>query len=146
MFSKKCIKDSKTKKIKKLIIWLLIIAVIFIAVLCYFNNYVNPTIIATNNAVIKQKTISIINDSVDEVYLNNSYDDLITIKYDSDNKITAINANTTKVNELKTALVKVCQEKLSNITNLTFSVPLGTFTGIPILNGIGPNIEIRMVR
>ena len=116
------------------------------ALVCYFNFYVNPIIIETNTSIIKSKTTLIINDSVIEcLNLSNSYDSFITINYDEQNNIKSINADTLKINQLNTTVLQNCQEKLNQINNLYFEVPLGTFSGIPLLNGIGPNIKLKMM-
>lgn len=130
---------------KKLIWFFVIIFGIILSIILYFNLYVNPIIITTNKAVIKSKTISIINSSVEDTISANIYDDLITITYDSNGNITSIKANSILANQLNTKILNVCQTNLENMTKLTFDVPLGSFTGIPIFNGLGPNITIKML-
>lgn len=137
-------KQYKRRKIKKRIIrWSVFIAII-VGIVCYFNFYVNPIILTTNTATIKAKTVEVVNLSISNVLSNNSSDDLIKITYDSDGNVSSIVANTVLANKLNTMIVDNCQTNLSDMTMLNFSVPLGTFSGMPFLNGLGPKITIKM--
>ena len=136
----------KKRKRRKVIIWLTIIILLVIGAFAYFNNYVNPTIVKTNIAVIKDKTNKTINSSI-ATSLNNKelYDDLISIKYDADGNITSISANSYNANKINNQILTDCQDKLSNTTDLSFDVALGCFSGVPLLNNIGPKIKIKML-
>ena len=139
-------KQYKKKKRRKRIIWLTIIILLVVGIFAYFNNYVNPMIVQTNIAVIKAKTNDIINSSV-ATSLNSQdlYDDLISIKYDTDGNIASISANSFNANKINNQILTDCQNKLSNTTDLSFYVSLGCFSGVPLLNNIGPKIKIKML-
>ena len=138
-------KKYKQKRRKRLLISLAVIFAIVFGIIMYFNFYVNPIILASNKGVIKSKTISVINSSVQSVISTNAYDDLIKVSYDLDGNITSITANSMLANQLNTQVLEKCQDGLNDITSLCFNVPLGSFSGIPLLNGIGPNINIKMI-
>lgn len=136
----------KKKKRRKRIIWLTIVILLAIGIFAYFNNYVNPTIIKTNIAVIKAKTNETINSSITTSLSNKDlYDNLISIKYDADGNITSITANSFNANKINNQILTDCQNKLSNTTDLSFDVALGCFSGVPLLNNIGPKIKIKML-
>lgn len=136
----------KKKKWQKRLIWLVIIVLLIVGIFAYFNRYVNPTIVRTNIAVIKSKTNDIVNSSiVSSLTDRNLYDDLITIKYDSDGNITSISANSFSANKINNQILTDCQNKLNNSTSFSFDVALGCFSGIPLLNNIGPKIKIKML-
>lgn len=143
----KCItkKEYKHKKRKRIIVVFTVIFAVILSLVLYFDLYVNPIILTANKGVIKSKTIDIINTSVEQTISTSIYDELINITYDSSGNITLITANSVLANQLNTQIVRSCQDSLDDINNLNFSVPLGTFTGIPLFNGIGPNINIKMV-
>lgn len=136
----------KRKKRRKKIIWLTMVILLVIGIFAYFNNYVNPTIVKTNIAVIKAKTNETINSSV-ATSLNSKdlYDDLISIKYDADGNITSISANSFNANKINNQILTDCQNKLNNTTDLSFYVALGCFSGVPLLNNVGPKIKIKML-
>lgn len=120
------------------------IALVVIAIVCYFDFYVNPQIVNANIAHIKAKTTSIINSGVQHTLQNSNYNDLISIQKDSNNKVSYITVNSNNVNILNTNIVSATQQKLEEQKSMQIEVPLGTFSGIPILNGIGSNVTIKL--
>lgn len=138
--------SKKNKKRKKLVIWLVVIVLIIGGIFVYFNNYVNPVIINTNISVIKAKTTQILNECVtNSLTQTDVYDNLITINSDTNGNVTSISANSLNANKLNNTILASCQEALNTQSNLYFEVPLGTFSGIPILNGIGPNVKVKLL-
>ena len=137
----------KKKSIKKkLLISFFILILVISLIFCYLYFYVNPTIIATNKAVVKANTITVINDSVKTTLDKQElYDELVSIKYDNDGNIQAIIANTSKINQLSTQILSMCNDAFTKQGLLYFDIPFGTFTGITILNNIGPNIRINIL-
>lgn len=120
--------------------------VLIVGIFAYFNNYVNPAIVQTNIAVIKAKTNETINSSVtSSLNSKDLYDDLISIKYDTDGNISSISANSFNANKINNQILTDCQEKLGNTSDLSFDVALGCFSGIPIFNNVGPKIKIKML-
>lgn len=136
----KCKQKRKRKKLKVFVIILLIV----LTIICYFDFYVNPQIINANTAQIKSVTTHILTSGVRESLKNNEYDDLMTIEKDNNDKINLIKVNSKNVNQLNTSIINATQQKLDNEQNMKIDVPLGTFTGLPILNGHGPNIEVKI--
>lgn len=123
----------------------MIFLIIAISVAMYFNCYVNPNIININLAVIKGTTIENINNSISYTLSKNDYDSLITISKDNNGDIVLMQVNSNNVNKLNCDIIDNLQNILNKQTNLKFSVPLGNFTGLPILNGIGPKIDINIL-
>lgn len=142
----KCIteKQAKRRKIRKRCIRISVFLAIIIGIICYFNLYVNPIILTSNTARIKAKTVEIVNISISDILEQTNGDNLVNITYDSEGNVTSITANTILANKLNTQIVENCQNNLSDMTMLNFSVPLGSFSGIPLLNGLGPKITIKM--
>lgn len=138
-------KNYNKKRKKRLIIFLCTTICIILALILYFNCYVNPIILSANKGVIKSKTISVINQSVQNTISTNVYNELITMKTDSEGNITSISANSMLSNKLNNQIIENCQTSLNDISSLSFNVSLGTFSGIPLLNGIGPDITIKMI-
>lgn len=123
-----------------------IILLIIVSFLCYLNVHVNPIIITANESRIKSITVDALNNAVSQTLATlNAYSDLISITYDTSGKISLISANSFNVNKLNNDIVTHSQSNLRDIGSIGFGVPLGTFTGIAIFNGIGPNINIKML-
>ena len=137
--------NKKNRMKKRLAIWLAILLTISLLILWYFDTYVNPVILTTTHSKVKMLTSQAINSSVSEL-LNNSnvYDDLIDISYDKDGNINAILPNASQTNRLSKDITRLALLKIESIGDTGIAIPLGSFTGMPILMGRGPNIQIRI--
>ncbi len=123
-------------------VFLLIIIFIFV----YLNNVVNPVIIESSNAKIRSLSQKAVEDAIYET-INDSaiYDTLIMISRDAEGNVVYISANTLQINMLARELARVAQEKLENLGAHGIDIPIGTFTGMPIFVGRGPNINIKLL-
>ena len=75
---------------------------------------------------------------------NLTYNDLCTIERDSNERIRLITMNSVTINNLNSQIALDIQEKLNDTTISKFYIKLGSFTGIKLLSGRGPNLEVRM--
>ncbi len=135
----------KCKKKKKWIKLLVIIAIIFIVIFLYFHFYVNPQIVNANIASIKSNAITVINMATSGTISSNDYDNLITVSKDNDGNVTLLEVNAKNVNKLNNDIMIEIQTELDKGNLLNYNLPLGTFTGLPILSGIGPKIKLKIV-
>lgn len=135
-----CKKITK-KKIKIYVVIILISSLIF----SYFHFFVNPQIVSTNTAKIKSYTISVINTATAEIILNNNYNDLMFITKADDGSVSLMQVNTANVNKLNNEVMTKIQNLLNQTNILNYKLPLGSFLGIPILNGIGPRVTLKIV-
>lgn len=136
---KKC-KKNKKKWLKPLVITILIV----LSINCYFTFYVNPIIVETNKANIKATTIQVVNSAISKVLKQNNYNDFVSISKDADGRVNLISVNNVLINQLNTFIIDQIQKSLSNNNLMHFDVALGTFTGIPLLNGVGANISLKI--
>lgn len=120
------------------------ITLIVIAIFCYFDFYVNPQIVNANLAQIKSVATNVINSGVQSTLQNNDYNDLMTIEKDQNNNIKLISVNTKNVNKLNSNIISLTQRKLEQEKDMHINIPLGTFTGLPILNGLGKSLTIKL--
>ena len=135
----------KCKKKKKWIKLLVIIAITFIVIFLYFHFYVNPQIVNANIASIKSNAITVINMATSGTISSNDYDNLITVSKDNDGNVTLLEVNAKNVNKLNNDIMIEIQTELDKGNLLNYNLPLGTFTGLPILSGIGPKIKLKIV-
>ena len=84
------------------------------------------------------------NESCIENMKNITYDDLCTIEKDSDDRIRLIKMNSITVNKLNSQIALDIQEKLNDTEISKFYIKLGSFTGIKLISGRGPDVEVRM--
>ena len=68
---------------------------------------------------------------------------LITFEKDSGGKVTALRSNMPEFNRLQTLISDAVLERLSEMSPVDLSIPLGTLTGSNLLAGRGPYIHVR---
>ena len=67
------------------------------------------------------------------------------ISYSSQNDVELIEVDSVKVNLLMRDITNSVQHKFDEFSQKGISVALGTFTGIPFLYGVGPQITVQLV-
>lgn len=134
-------RNTKGKK-RKIFIFIIIIAVLLVII----DIQVRPLVksIAENQA--KLNAASIINDEVIGELSNKSdyYSDLISVRTDNNGKILAITTDPQKANILKSSISANIQKKMPTAKPLKVGVPLGTLTGVELLMGRGPLINMKI--
>ncbi len=122
---------------------------IVIIIIGYFTA---TTIIKAITPIIERqcrvKARSLATEFANEACLDNmqniTYDDLCTIEKDEANDVCLIKMNSININKLNSKIALEIQEKLNDTTISKFYIRLGSFTGITLLSGRGPNLEVRM--
>jgi len=140
------------RKIKNKIIsnrkkYLITIIILLIVVLCYmfFSLIINPVLV--NTIELKAKSISTraMNSAISDVVMNSIvYDDLINIVTDELGNISMIQANTLEINNLSKDLAQTTEIKIDEYGKKGVGIALGSFTGIPLFVGLGPEIKLRV--
>lgn len=123
----------------------------FLIILCflaYLNNIVNPVIIESSSAKTRSLSQKAMEEAIYETLSESQvaiYDSLIMINRDSNGDVAYISTNSLQINMLTRELAKVAQQKLETMGAKGINIPLGTFTGMPIFVGRGPDINIKML-
>lgn len=142
------IKKKKKWSVKtKFRVALFSIFLIFVLFSIYYFNVVCPIVVSLSQEKIRSVSTRIISESIGETIINQniSYDELVSISYSSENKIELIEVDSVKVNLLVREITKEVQRHFDNLSNEGIDIALGTFTGIPFLYGLGPDISVQLV-
>lgn len=133
------------KKRKKIVAIFIMIFTLF-SFYFYYIKLVNPVIRSYTKAKINALTEQVLNVAVSNV-INASinYDSVINIGYTNTGEIAYLNANQYVINTITREVVKNAQELMLDVGEDGVVVPLGTFTGLSIFNGRGPNVKLQMV-
>ena len=124
---------------------LAIFFIIFCAVFFYMTYLVTPLIVRTAEAQVKVYANRAMNVAITEAMNQNiTYDDLIHIVSDASGKISMIQANTIQINSLSKLIGRTTMKSLSENMNSPIMIPLGAFSGIPALSGLGPKISFNL--
>ena len=86
----------------------------------------------------------ITNKEVSNVMEQYSYQDLFSIEKDTDGNITMIKSNIFPINEIISRIALKIQEGIDSEGRDSVKIALGTFSGIKILAGRGPNVNIKI--
>ena len=134
------------KKIKKRAILCGLLAFIILCLVYYFQ-IICPAVVALSEEKVRAIATQTISEVVGDVLTDNnlSYDDLVTITYSSENKVSQISTNSTKINLLVRKVTELVQERFETLDETSINVNLGTFTGIPFLFGYGPKIKLNLI-
>lgn len=117
-----------------------IIMILAVLVLSYMIILrLQPTFVAYARESANNIITSAVNKSVAETFSEyNSYD-----IFQADNDI-LIN-DVSKINTIKTDIITKIQNNLAQTEQNTVNIPLGNASGLYLLNGLGPNIKIKII-
>ena len=122
-----------------------VILILFIGVLLYIEYIVNPIILQTSEAKVNALAQKAVGSAIDEVISDSDvYNDLITIYKDNNGNITMISTNSVQMNVLARRLSRLAQQNLDEIGSLGIQIAIGTFSGMPILSGRGPSVNVSV--
>ena len=126
----------------------LILTVLFVlvAVAAYTNNTLSPYVMQITEIKTRTLVTETINRTIGEEFGGKvKYSDLSIIKRDDKNRITSIEVNTVKLNEMAARITSQLQNKLSTLQEEKVAVPIGALTGIPIFSAEGPDVYIKIL-
>lgn len=122
-----------------------IVLVLVCAFFLVFSFMINPVIMDTVEIKSRALATRAMNDSIADVVMNSIiYDDLVNIISDEFGNISMIQANSLEINNLSKDLAQTCEARIGEFGGNGISIPLGTFTGVPLLVGRGPRISVKM--
>lgn len=131
------------RKKRKKIMFFTILFGIFAFFILYFNFLVTPLVVETSRSQIKVYATKSMNYAVTEAMNQNiTYDDLINITTDATGKISMIQANSIKINNVSMMIERITLAHLLEISRNPIKIPMGAFTGITVFSGLGPAVLI----
>ena len=140
-------KRKKRKKVCRRVIavfLLLLIAVIGLLLWIYWKS-MTPTILEIAEVRVQSEATRAANEAVLSVFNGGvKYDDIVTVERNNENEVVLVSANQVAVNQLARNTSLVTQNKISGLFDKAISIPLGSLTGIPLLNDRGPLVNIEV--
>jgi len=107
--------------------------------------FVNPIIVAYSQSKIESMAIRAVNNSIANVVKTETYRELTQVHYDAGGKISGLSINMLQMNGLSVEIALASQTFMESFASAGLGVPLGTFSGLPILTGRGPDVTLRVV-
>lgn len=130
----------KLRKISKISTIIIIAIIVFYTII----NAIYPIFEMQCSNKAKEISTILSNDIATEIMKKYEYKDLSTIEKDKDGNITLIKANIIPINEIISEIPVRLQQSLKENKISEFYIRLGSFTGIKLISGLGPNIKIKI--
>lgn len=139
----------KTKKYignhKRMFAFLLSIIMTFTGFIYFYKNNINKIISETIDIKCKALATKAMNNAIGDVVADSViYEDLIHIVNNDNGEIAFIRANSIEINNLSKDLSLITEININDLGNNGIKIPLGNFTGIPLLVGLGPKINLKV--
>lgn len=145
--SKRILCSAKSKKMRRFLVGciccLAILALLFFIFLARLRPMIRPIAVAR----AKSMATRAINAAVDQVLAIEfiSYDSMIVLEHDPENRVTALRTNASVINRLKAELTSEITDHVNKIDEATIGIPIGSIIGGELLSGVGPRIYIGLL-
>lgn len=74
-----------------------------------------------------------------------TYQDMVTVRTDENGRVTMLQANAVRMNELAAFTALQAQARLDSADAQSVAIPLGAALGIPFFSALGPRVRVRIV-
>ena len=133
-------------KFVRVVIALLVVVLVFIFCTIYFRKNIVPTVMGSSIAKVRAIATNQINLAATSV-LNGeiTYDELFDVQYNNDGDVVLIRANSPRINSIAREIANLAQANLDSLGTVEVEISAGTFTGLALLTGFGPDVTIKIV-
>ncbi|KAB3531606.1 sporulation protein YunB [Alkaliphilus serpentinus] len=116
------------------------------ALFIYIDREIMPTVQAVGELKAQEVTTRAVNQAVSLVLEDGEvrYEDLISVKEDSEGNVTLMQANTMAMNKVASNVALTIQEQLNQIKTTSDRIPLGNALGSQLLAQYGPKIKLTI--
>lgn len=125
------------------VILLIMLASILLVIVCFLKT-AYPVFKASCETAAASKGNKIINDEVNKVMKDYSYNTLIKIEKDTNGNITFIEADTAKINDIVSKIISNIQTRFDGIPRINVFINMGSVSGISMLKNWDPKFEIEL--
>lgn len=123
---------------KRALVFLFVLALICAAFLLFGKT--SEMIREVAQSELESIAYDIVGDTVQEELSSGEFSDLIHIRYDNNNRISAIECDTEKLNTLKFNISRSLSKIMMLRHDDRIYIPIGNLTGIDFLAGLGPSL------
>ena len=143
----KVYKTTKKSRKTKFLFFVIPVFCVLLIIFCYMQFVASPIILKSTYAQVDSFATTQISDAIKECIEESGleYGDFVTIKYNSNQDITAILANSLNINLFAREVASVSQVYFDEIIDKGVDIPIGTFTGLNFLAGRGAKVNFKLV-
>lgn len=122
-----------------------ILLIILVSSFSYIK-LINPVIKNYSKAKVNALAEQVLNQAVSNVINTTlNYDSLINANYTSTGEIAYLSANQYAVNTITREVIKNAQFLMQNLGEDGIKIPIGTFSGLSVFSGRGPNVKLQIL-
>ena len=130
---------------RRRIAFFLVFPLLIISSISYVLFQLSHSFVRISEDKIHNLTFTMINEIVENEMEKIDTSNLIEYKFDSDEKIVAVNANVSIMNKLNNGISEQLSNKMSNLEHIFIKLPLGSFVSSNFFSGVGPEIPVEIV-
>lgn len=121
-----------------------VLLVVFVSAL---NVKMKPILSAMAVTRVSNTVTAVVNDAVLEGLASEqiSYDDMMILEAGADGGVTILSSDLSRANLLRSKLLSLVLDAVSELSEESFSIPLGNLTEIGFLSGRGPTIGFEIL-
>lgn len=143
MVTEKKKKAGRGRRILRVIVMILLL---LSALLLLLEKNLETVILDMAHARAEAMAVEYINEAVRDVMKEGvTYEEMMQVRLDAQGRITLLQANAARMNEVATVTALRAQERLESAEAQSVGIPLGAASGIPFLSALGPRIQVRIV-
>lgn len=136
----------KKKPSGRVIRTVILIVLILAALLMFIENNISQMLLDLSYAEANALAVEVLNNVIAEVMKTGvTYEELMNVTKDAQGRVTLLQANTIRMNEIATETAIAAQEMLSNQEARYVKIPLGAALGIGSFAAAGPKIAVQIV-
>jgi len=112
----------------------------------YVEVSIKPTLVSICEVKAKVIATQIINDTVrDELNKNTLKEQILIPTYDKEGRVNMIRTDALAMNTISSNIAKNVQQKIVNLQNQSFTIPLFTALGSQLLSNKGPELKFTIL-
>ncbi len=144
LYSRRRIRLPNLKNINsvKIVLLILLVSILLSCIMFLWSAY--PVFKTSCETAASSKGNKIVNDEVNKVMKNYSYNDLISIEKDVSGKISLIKANSVYINQIVSTITSNIQREFDKIPRIEVFINMGSVSGISVLNKIEPQFNLEL--
>lgn len=125
---------------------ILIALAVVAALLVWGVHNMGPILVSMAEARARQLAVEAMNQAIAEVLGNSvTYADLMRVTIDQQGRVSMIEANAMRMNDLASEAALAAQRNLDKLADQGVQLPLGAALGISLFSGSGPKIRVRVI-
>lgn len=133
-------------RFRRAVRWVILCVLILSLLLLLLERNLESVILDMAHARAEAMAVEYIHEAVRDVMEDAvTYEDMMSVQTDQQGRVTMLQANAVRMNELATVTALEAQSKLESAEAQSIAIPLGAALGVPFLSALGPRVRVHIV-